>query len=52
MKKVLENIFLTIAIITIFWFAASYIEVISKNLSENPQYSFWNIFELLVNSKL
>ena len=52
MKKVLENIFLAIVIIFIIWFAASYIEVILKNTSGNPQYCFWNIFELLVNSKL
>lgn len=52
MKKVLNNILTIISIILILWFAASYIEVIIKNTGENPQYCFWNIFKLLVNSKL
>lgn len=52
MKKILSNILTIISVIFILWFALSYIEIISKNLSKNPQYSFWNIFELLVNSKL
>ncbi len=49
MKKVITNIFLILSIVLILWFAASYIEVISKNLGENPEYSFWNIFQFLVN---
>lgn len=52
MKKIINKIFLILSVIIILWFIVSYLEVITKNLSENPQYSFWNIFELLVSSKL
>lgn len=52
MKKIINKIFLILSVIIILWFIVSYLEVITKNLGENPQYSFWNIFELLVNSKL
>lgn len=51
MKKIITNIFLFLSVILILWVVVSYIEVISKNLSENPEYSFWNIFQLLVNTK-
>ena len=49
MKKTLER---TIGIITVawlVWFAASWLEICLFNTSGDPQYSAWNLFEILIN---
>lgn len=51
-KKILSIILAIVSVIYLIWFSASYIEVIMKNTSGNPQYCFWNIFDLLVKYKL
>lgn len=33
------------------WVGASFFEVVSKNTTPNPEYSDWNIFEMLVDSQ-
>ncbi len=47
MKKTLERLVMIITIIWLVWFGLSYFEVICKNTTINPQYSFWNLFEIL-----
>ena len=49
-KRILGMLWVVFSIILIFWFAASYFEVIFNNLGENPQYSFWNLFQILVEN--
>jgi len=46
----MNKIILILKIIIILfwvWFIASYAEILSQNLGENPQYSFWNIFAII-----
>ena len=45
--KALENIIATLSIALTVWFGASCFEVISKNTTPNPEYSDWNIFEII-----
>lgn len=47
-KKMIWAVTITISILVIVWFGASYIEVVSKNNNENPQYNEYNVFELIV----
>lgn len=47
-KKAIWTVTITISILVIVWFGMSYIEVISKNNNENPQYNKYNVFELIV----
>ena len=46
--KVIEAIILIVSILLILWAGISWIEVISKNLEPNPQYSPINLFALLI----
>jgi hypothetical protein len=48
MKKLLWAVAMTISILVIAWFGASYIEVVAKNNTENPQYNKYNAFEMIV----
>ena len=48
MKKFIEKAICAISAITLIWVAASYVEIISKNLDENPEYSKGNIIVQLV----
>lgn len=43
MKKIIST--LTIALTV--WVGASFFEVVSKNTTPNPEYSGWNVFELI-----
>ena len=45
--KAIEAIFIIVSILFILWAGISWIEVISKNLEPNPQYSPVNLFTLL-----
>jgi len=47
MKKIIEGIFFTVAVVFLAWFAISYIEVICKNMAPNPIYWDLNLFKLL-----
>lgn len=47
MKKTLERLVMVITVVWLVWFGLSYFEVICKNLTADPQYSFWNLFEIL-----
>lgn len=47
MKKTLERLVMIITVVWLVWFGLSYFEVICKNLTTDPQYSFWNLFEIL-----
>lgn len=48
LKKAIWTVTITISLLVIAWFGMSYIEVISKNNNENPQYNKYNVFELIV----
>lgn len=45
--KTLLNIISIIFALIFVWGIVSFIEVNSKNLYDNPQYSSWNMFELM-----
>ena len=45
-KKVAEMIMVVLCIAFILWIVISYLEVNAKNLTENPVYSCWNLFEI------
>lgn len=45
-KKIFSWTLTTLCILFLLWIGISYIEVISKNLSENPQYWGFNFFQL------
>lgn len=48
MKKAIEKIIYIAIIIFIVWFIVSYIEILFKNLSENPIYSSLNLIKMLI----
>lgn len=43
MKKIIENIIYTICLLMLTWGLLSYVEIIAKNGSPNPQYSDNNL---------
>lgn len=43
MKKLCFNIYIVITAIILVWMMASFVEIISKNTTENPTYSEGNI---------
>lgn len=47
--KMLKKLFYGINTLWLGWIAISFLEIIAKNLGENPQYSFWNLFNILIN---
>ena len=47
-KRIIGMLLTVTFIIAMFWFIASYIDVITHNLDEDPIYKFWNFFQLLV----
>lgn len=49
-KRILWAITMTISLCLLCWIGVSYIDVISKNNSENQQYSQYNFFEMLVEN--
>lgn len=54
MKKalhIMEIVITVISIIFLIWFGISYIEIISKNLGENPVYSNYNLFIMLLGGR-
>lgn len=51
-KKIIEMLLTILGIMILFWFVASYFDVILHNLDSEPQYKFWNIFKILVENKM
>ena len=49
-KKIIEMLLTVAFIIMMFWFAASYFDVIAHNLDEESTYHSWNVFKLLVEN--
>lgn len=54
MKK--SNIIATIVgiagIIITLWLLASWIDIISDNMSQNPQHASWNIFSMITSEEV
>ena len=42
----IRNLFILISIIIIAWFTISYCEIIAKNVNPNPNYNYYNFFEV------
>ena len=51
MKRIISTLLLALSITLIIWFGCSYIEVISKNLEPNPEYSKYNFFVVVFNTQ-
>jgi hypothetical protein len=51
MKKTLGIIGTVLMVVAMAWIGISYIEIISKNLSEHPTYWSYNLFNMLVNMR-
>ena len=49
-KRIIEMLFTVAFIMAMFWFIASYLDVITHNLDEEPIYHGWNVFKLLVEN--
>lgn len=49
-KRIVEMLLTVTFIIAMFWFVASYLDVITHNLDEEPIYHGWNFFKLLVEN--
>ena len=47
-KKVAETIMIVLCIAFILWIVMSFVEVNAKNLTENPVYSCWNLFDIFL----
>lgn len=47
--RIVEMLLVITSIMFIFWFAASYFDVIAHNLDPEPMYKSWNLFEILTN---
>ena len=43
-KKIITKLFQLAIIIGCLWIAASFIDVVSNNLSDEPMYQSWNAF--------
>lgn len=48
MKNIIWKIIILINCLLLLWIGFSWIEIILKNLTENPQYSSFNIFLFLL----
>ena len=49
-KRIIGMLLTVTFIIAMFWFIASYIDVVTHNLDEDPIYHGWNFFKLLVEN--
>ena len=49
MKKMIERVLVVVMLVVLGWFALSYAEVLCKNLTPNPSYCEWNLFEILID---
>jgi hypothetical protein len=49
MKKMIERVLVVIMLVVFIWVALSYAEVLCKNLTPNPNYCEWNLFEILID---
>lgn len=48
-KRFMTTLFYIILLLSALWFCASWIEIICKNTSVNPEYSDLNLLKLLVD---
>lgn len=48
-KKILSKIFFMLNVANSVWFAASYVEILIKNVQPNPQYCPYNFFIFLAS---
>ena len=49
-KKIIENVMVILCVTFIIWVIISFIEVDTKNLTENPVYSSWNFFKIFLKT--
>ena len=49
-KRIIGMLLTVAFIMAMFWFIASYIDVVTHNLDEDPIYHGWNFFKLLVEN--
>lgn len=49
-SKIIAKVITILFIIFLVWLAMSYIEVILKNLTDNPTYNSLNLFKLLIHN--
>ena len=49
-SKIIAKVITILFIIFLAWLAISYIEVILKNLTDNPTYNSLNLFKLLIHN--
>ena len=49
-KKIVENVMVILCVTFIIWVIISFIEVDTKNLTENPVYSSWNFFKIFLKT--
>ena len=47
--KIFQKIMTVICVLVIVWFAASYLQIIANNLSEDAEYPSWNLFRILIS---
>lgn len=47
MKKLFNIFWYVIPCMVIMWFALSWLEVVTKNILPNPEYSVLNLFEII-----
>ena len=50
-KRIVEMLLTITFIMVMFWFTASYLDVITHNLDEEPIYHSWNIFRILTENR-
>lgn len=48
--KAIYGFLIATVIIFLLWGIVSYIEVFTKNITESPLYSEWNLFDILVEN--
>lgn len=46
--KLFKSVAVIICILFLFWIAASYADIVSNNLSPNPEYQDWNFFVITI----
>ena len=49
-KKVIENVMVILCVAFVIWVIISFIEVDTKNFTENPVYGSWNFFEIFLKT--
>ena len=50
-KRIIGMLLTVTFIMAMFWVAASYLDIITHNLDEEPIYHSWNIFRILIENR-